>query len=246
MFRFLRSIIFFALGIALAFCAIVLARVPITEYLLSQKLGNKVKLSSMKIGWREISLHNFQLLNPKSINRAFTAESISLSINPLRRRVEELKVTNPILHLELYNASGTNNNWSTILNRYPTLKGTKHFTIHKLTLINPSFHIQRSNGKELALTLPQITFDKLDLSPLALSDISKVIFEQMLYSITSKQHLGAILDNVETLPFEFITRKHKRLNEAKALIKESFETIKRKTQEGADLLFDFFSLKSEE
>ncbi len=244
MFRLIRLLIIGAFFVA---ALIWFGRVTIAEHLLSKKLSMDVKIESVKLGWREITFCNLHLSNPLQAHAldAFTAESISIFVHPLeliskRVHIDQVKVVNPTCYLELYNSSGSDNNWVHILNHMPiATQGTKHFVIDKLQVTNLSFKAIRPKGKALSLPpLPYLEFEHLGESgSLSLSSLSKSIFELFLSSLTSKKHFGALLDHVHLLPKDLTSSYEKNY------LKDGFNAIKRKTQESIE---DFISSITED
>lgn len=249
MFRLIRLAIFLLIVIVTVIVTYLwIARVPTLERFLTHKLGYKVTLEEVNIGLHELVIEKLKMENPQGSTKpyAFEAEAISVEYSPWDLWKNTLhfpliKIQKPTLTVELYNASGSENNWSRILNTMPT-KRNKHFVIDKLTIIHLQFQIIRANGKTLPIPpLPYLEFDNLGTNkPLTLGEIGKIIFQSLLKSLTSKPHLRSLLDNVPQLSrnlFPFLLPDE----ESKGFLHESLDTIKRKSQEATDFIQDLFS-----
>ncbi len=249
MFRLLRFTIFLLIVIVTVIATYLwIARVPTLERFLTHKLGYKVTLEEVNVGWNQLTIEKLRMENPQGSSKlyAFEAETIFVEYSPLDLWKKTLhlplvKIERPTLTVELYNSSGTENNWSRILNTIPT-KRNRHFVIDKLSIIHLRFEVIRANGKTLSIPpLPYLEFENLGTNkPLTLGEIGKIVFQSLLKSLTSKPHLRSLLDNVpklsrELLPFLYPVEKEK------GGFRKSLDKIRRRSQEATDFLQDIFS-----
>lgn len=252
MFRLLRFTLFLLIVVATVFLSYLwIARVPTLERFLTQKLGAEVTLEEVKIGWNQLVIENLKIKNLEGSSKpyAFEAGAISLEYSTLdlwkkTLHLPLIKIERPTITVELYNSSGSDNNWSRILsglNAIPS-KRSRNFVINKLTLNHFQFQVVHANGKSLAIPpLPYLEFENLGTNnPLTLAEVAKIIFQSLLKSLTSNPSLHSLLDNVPKL-------SHKLLpflspgEEEKSFFQESLDTLKRKSQEVTEYLQELFS-----
>ncbi|MCH9625956.1 MAG: hypothetical protein S4CHLAM123_11410 [Chlamydiales bacterium] len=160
--------------------------------------------------------------------------------------VDKIKLQNPTLGIELYNSSGSENNWARLLNGFPSGNGKK-FVIRKLVILNLRFDVTRSNGKPVSIPpLPYLELHNLgEKGALTLSQLGQVIFQALLQTVVSQGHLGALLDNVRHLPQDVLesVRSTLPIEEGRGVMQEGLETLRRKSHEASEFLQDLFSGK---
>lgn len=252
MFRLLRFFILLLVIVAIVAGAYLwMARVPTMERFLSKKLNTTVTIEKVHLGWKTLSIEGLKIANPEqsAIPYAFQGEVTAIEMNPLALlkktvHIDRIEIHNPTIGIELYNNSGTDNNWSRILNGLPS-GGERKFIVKKLVVINLKFEAARSNGKTISLpAIPYLEFANLgEKGALTLPQLGRVIFQIILQNIANKPHLGAILENVASLPKDIMdgVTSTLPLDEAKGAIQEGFDAIRRKTQEASEFLQDLFS-----
>ena len=209
MFRLLRLIILLIIIIVIvAGVYLWMARVPTLERFFSKQLNSKVTIEEVQIGWAKLKIEGLRIENPSqsTLPYAFQGGMITLEMSPFelwqkRVNIDRIKFQNPTIGVQLYNNSGSDNNWAHLLNSFPS-GGKRKFVIKKLTILNLQFEVVRSNGKTLSIpSIPYSEFENLgEKGALTLSQVGRVIFQTMLYTLTSKPHLGVILDTVTALP----------------------------------------------
>jgi hypothetical protein len=122
-----RKIYFSTLGIVItsiiAFIIVIwVLKAPIISSYLSHKLGVNVSMGSVRISTTEMKIKKFKINNPIGArsNTALSSQNIKVSYtwNDLRSDpgiIDDIELNNVFLGIELYNATGTQNNWSQIL-----------------------------------------------------------------------------------------------------------------------------------
>ncbi len=224
-------------------------RVSTLESFLSKRLNSKVSLDEVRLGWGRLTLRGLQIETPSS--KAFRSDEIVLEMSPFAFfkktvYVEKIKIQNPTLSLELYNSSGSENNWVRLLNGFPSGSGKK-FIIRKLVIINLRFDVTRSNGKPVSIPpLPYLELQGLgEKGALTVSQLGQVIFQALLQTVVSQGHLGALLDNVRQLPQDVLehVRSTLPIEEGRGVMQEGLETLRRKSHEASEFLQDLFSGK---
>lgn len=191
--------------------------------------------------WNSVTLHKLKLKSAPKANFpiAFEADSIYLYVDSLldftqkRVRIKRLQIDHALLGLELYNPPGSDNNWSRLLNNLSS-NDDKYFRIDEFVFNHLQFQAIRSSGK--TLTIPPITrlaFQNLGKAkPLTLSQLTKIVFEGILTSLTTKPYLSSLLDSVKCLPKELFEEAASTFDDKPdAPLYDSIEALKRKTQE---------------
>lgn len=252
MFRFLGFLLFLALIVILAAGAYLwLSRVQTLERFFSSTFHRHVMIDSVDVQWDKIIIKGMRIENPtnSTLPNAFEAETITIEAKPLdlvqeRILIRNVAIENPTFSLELYNSSGTDNNWARILSNLPRSQ-EKQIAIEKLTFSNLHFSVLRANGKKISLPpLSSLEFEHLgQRKPLSFPQIAQVLFESLLHYLTAKPHLGNIMENVPTFSKEILDGVNTTIpvEEAKSHIRQGYETLKKKTQEATEYLQEFFS-----
>lgn len=248
----IRSLLFFALMALIVVASYLwVARVPTMERYLSKKLNGRVKIDEVHIRWEGLTLENLRLKNPSksTLPYAFEAQSIDLEI-PLvdlwKRKIHlhRVRIKDPILYIEMYNSSGSDNNWGRILNGFPS-SDDKLLSIDHLSLTNLQFKAMRSTGKSFTIpAVPFLEFENLGYKKsVALNQIAKLMFESILVKMTHKPYLGSLLNQVKPMSKEMkqsVSGSYSS-DEIKRNYQEGLGMIKKKTQEAKDFLQEFFS-----
>ena len=252
MLRFFRSLILVIILVAVvAGVFLWVARVPTLERFLSKRLNTKLTIEEVHFGWGTLTIEGLRIKNPakSTLPYAFQGGSITLEMSPFQlwsevMHIDRIQIESPTLGVELYNSAGTDNNWSRLLNTFPSGNGRK-FVIKKLTISNLRFDIVRSNGKPINIApIPYLEFDNLgEKGALTLSQVGKVIFQTLLQTLTSQSQLRGILDTVQALPKQVLegVKSTLPLENAKGALQEGLDTIKRKGEEASEFLQDLFS-----
>ncbi len=174
---------------------------------------------------------------------AFQVEKIELEIHPLRLLnkqifINQITLQNPHLDLELFNGVGNENNLTALLNALPC-NANNFLTVNKLRLENLKIQVARSYGRPLAIpSIPLLEFDQLGkTSPLSVPEVSRVLFQTIMMTLSTKPHLSAVLDDVEGLPQNLL----KSTPEDPSLLQGGMDMIRKKTQEASEFLHGLFS-----
>ncbi len=217
-------------------------RISTLERFFSKWLNTKVTIEDVHLGWGKLSIEGLKIVNPSQSTYpyAFQGGLIAVEIDPFELfkkiiHIERIKIQNPTIGLELYNSSGSDNNWARLLSSLPSGGGERKFIVKKLTILNLRISAIRSNGKEISIpSIPYLVFENLgERGALTLSQLGHVIFQTILQSLTSKTHLKAILDEVGALPMGIVE------GVTSTLPIEGVETIRRKGQE----IYEFLKAK---
>lgn len=247
MFRLLRSLILLALlaffGLGAYFWT---TRIPTVERFLSNKLNAKVSIESIDIGVKTLVIRGLRITNPSlsALPYAFQSESITLELMPyelLRKtiKVDRLQISGGVFSVQLYNGSGSDNNWARLLNALPP-SGDHTFVIRSLILDNIQCSAFRSNGRQLTLpTIPHLEFNNLGQKhPLTLPQAERILFQTILSTLTSRPHLGGILDNIILVPSQLLGKGF--VQEDETILDAGLDIIRRKTNEVTEFLQGLF------
>lgn len=240
MFKIIKFFVLSLILIALSFAFYIwVQKKTLLEQFLSHKLNMEVELQDVSIGWGQLSLKQLRLKNHSGsqLPDAFVG-NVTLSMDPMTLltnhiEIARLDIDDPILYLELYNFTGSDNNWSRSINSFPSTSD-KTFVIHKLTINNLQFHPIKHAKKTINLPkIAKLQFENLgSKTPLTITQISQAVFESILFSLTSKPGLGEILKNIEALPKQALQGATSTIPlDVSNKFQESWHFIKRKSQE---------------
>lgn len=252
MFKLIKIFMFslIIIAVAVGFYIWVQKKALISQFL-SQKLNMEVELEDVSLSWGRLSLKQLKLKNHSgaTIENAFQGD-ITIVVNPINLlndplNIEKIQIDQPILYLELYNFTGSDNNWSRALNSLPT-SSDRTFIIEKLIINDLQFHPIKQSHSKKNIILPKISFLEFEhlgnKNPLTIAQVTTAIFESILFSLTSKAGLGEILNNVQALPKQVLegTTSNIPLN-IKNKFQESVNFLKRKTQETKESLAEWLA-----
>ena len=192
-------------------------RTSIVSGYLSKVLNLPVSIESLDISLNQITIQDLHIKNPKNskLESAFTAQKIQLNV-PLFNFfdshvvISQVNIQSPFIGIEMYNASGSDNNWSQIIeqlnqpsseNSNETTKNNKTFTIEQLTISD--LHIQAYNKALNGKLLEPAPIKLIELrnlgkdNPQALKKLFSIIAFSLLKEITLKNHLEGILKDIQ-------------------------------------------------
>jgi len=137
---------------AIAFIVVIwLLKAPIISAYLSHKLGVNVSMNSAKISRSEMRIKKFKINNPigARTNTAFLAKKINVNYlwKEIRANpgvINDIVLNDVFLGIELYNTSGSRNNWSQILANVDDEqdKDAKEMIVNHLIINNLSVNIR--------------------------------------------------------------------------------------------------------
>ncbi len=131
--------------------AILLLKAPIISSYLSHKLGVNVSMRSVSISTSGMKINKFKINNPigARTNTALSAQNIDVGYQWKELRadpgvIEDIELNNVFLGIELYNSSGSRNNWSQILATVDDNqdKDAKEMVIKRLVIKNLSVSVR--------------------------------------------------------------------------------------------------------
>ncbi|MGB7979120.1 MAG: hypothetical protein WCF19_08230 [Chlamydiales bacterium] len=126
-----------------AFVFLWLVKAPIMSSYLTQKLGVDVSVRMISMWPRQTILRLFTIANPPGFQDRNALEVAKTKIHyrwgPLTATPSEIdliELENLMIHIEIQNRSGSDNNWAALGARMPEKRGGAEVIIHRLTLKN--------------------------------------------------------------------------------------------------------------
>jgi uncharacterized protein involved in outer membrane biogenesis len=235
MFGLLRFIILLLAILAIIAGAYLwMARVSTLERFLSSRLNAKVTIEEVNLSWKTLSIKGLRIANPSksAFPYAFQSEVLAIELNPFELlqktiQIDKIEIQNPTIGIELYNSSGTDNNWARILNNFPSGRGERKFIVKKLSISNLQFQAVRSNGKSISIpSIPSLEFENLG-EKLSLSQLGRVLFQIILQKVSIK----GLLENVPPLPKSILDGVN-----SKSMFQAGLDAVRRKTKEATEFL----------
>lgn len=181
---------------------------------LAQKMQVPVEVGSMQLRPTSLKVNTFEIGNPPHsiLPIAFSAQSILVDA-PLTRYlnshivIDEITISDVYLGLEFNSASGTDGNWTTILNNLertskqaPTGESKRSVLIKKLVLLNLNAEVvyRKEGGRPKKLpTIPRMELDNISSEGgLPVEQITDSVLGQMLQKVFIQQNLKNMLENL--------------------------------------------------
>jgi hypothetical protein len=221
-----------------------IARVPIIERFLSDHINAQVTIEKVQLGLQTLTLEGLRIANPtKSLSYALQCEAITVEMNPLHlfkqtMQIDRIEIRNLIIGIELYNISGTDNNWSRFLSIMPS-DGNRKIFVKKLAVSNTRFEAIRSNGKPLSIpTLPSFELENLgENGSITPSQLGCILFRLILQKVS----VQGLLQNIPDIPKHILEGLNYPKDQVKGLSQKGVETINRKIQEASGFIKELFN-----
>ena len=183
-----------------------ITRVPTLERFLSQKLNAKVNVDDVEFGLNQIIIKGLRIKSPSpaTLFYAFEGETITIELNFLQLckntvGIKQITLQDLTINIELYNLTGSDNNWARLLCECPHIGEKQNFKIDQLNMINIKFNTLRSTGNKIALpTISQLTLKQQ--GPYTLPHIGQLLFKTSLATFTAKPPFGALFESVAAVP----------------------------------------------
>ncbi|MCH9620359.1 MAG: hypothetical protein S4CHLAM45_02230 [Chlamydiales bacterium] len=178
-------------------------------HFLSRRLGSELSIQEIQFGLKELTFKGVSIKNPSPsiLPYAFDGATVKVRLNMLDLwkkdlPIEQLRIENATLLIELQDSTGAKNNWATLLHEFSKRRDGKEYSIDKLIVTNLRFQGVRDYHKELSI--PPLRHFELEnlghIHSLTLGSLSHTIFQSLLLPLTSKPHLAKLLDHVSTKP----------------------------------------------
>ncbi|HXF28806.1 MAG TPA: hypothetical protein VN457_03065, partial [Chlamydiales bacterium] len=184
-----RWICFFALFIVVMVVCFVgyvyMNRAPFLATALSNALETTVKVKSLDFSKQGLQIRNLTIMNPPGcdIKNAFSVDKINVKmdwwevikgvsgISKNKIIIDQIKIEKPDMTVELFNATGSDSNWSRILAKLSSdaqkkkaeaaPSSERHFAIRKLVLTEVKFQLKHHSLAQL--NVKPIVVDKLEI-----------------------------------------------------------------------------------
>lgn len=174
----------------------------INDYL-TKTLNTPVKIEGVSVGFESIEVIGLKIANPKNstLKNAFSADSIEIDFNfaSLFKDtviIEKVTMDNAKIGIDFYNATGSENNWKTLLKNIPNekeaasnkteekIKTKKNFIINKLLLSDTQVEAQHKLFGPYSVLIPlkeEIVFNNLtSQNAVDLKEAFTIIFTSLL------------------------------------------------------------------
>jgi len=181
----------------------------IVSYLLSQEIGSKVTIETLKYKNQTLEITGFTLMdifNKQSIPSVQVKQiTIYAPLSHLLGKklvVDEIIVNDIELNVLFYNATGTRNNWSEIMNDAPKEeKNNKQYLIRKLILNNLKVTVKQFNRRPKTYpVIKQLVFENIsDETGFPVNRIEKAIFHTVIKSIFERFNLFNLIKSLNPL-----------------------------------------------
>lgn len=199
---------------------------------LSKKLSCTLSIKEVKLGLNSLTLKGVQIKNPPNcrLPYALTNGSIVVTANLwdfLKGTIpiSQIHLESGILGIELYNSSGSENNWNTLLKEFTLKRDGKGFTIDRLVVTNLQFKGLRSKKEFPISPLYYLELDHLGtLRPLCMGQVGQSLFEGILFNLKTKPHLAHLLEDAPTLE-----SPHPKKPDATVVAREGLEMFRHRS-----------------
>ena len=270
--KFLLSFLIVILILSLAFLFFINYKsVDYINSYLSKTLNTQVTIENVSVGFESIEVIGLKISNPKnsSLKNAFSADSIEVDFNfsSLFKDtiiIDKITLDNAKIGIDFYNATGSDNNWRTILKNLPKTKPStnpidadknkqeKQFIINKLLLLDTQVEAQHKLFGPYSVLIPlkeEIVFNNLtSQKAVDLKEALTLLFGSLLELVkqlkgfkdiigndpNDQSVLGSLLNNIKGQ-----VPKEENLID-KAFDKKTWDNLGKDIQEGAKKAKDFF------
>lgn len=177
----------------------------ILAHMLSKRLSCDIFIQRVQFTSKQLLIKDIKIKNPRGSHLPYALEGGTLQIeaSPFELlkgivTIDRVILEDATLKLELKDPTGADNNWAKLLRKFSQRQDGKGFIIETLIVSNLNFHGTHSANKSIDLpTLPYLKLENLGTqTPLALGPLSRILFQSILSTLTTKPHLGKLLDHV--------------------------------------------------
>jgi hypothetical protein len=177
----------------------------ISRYL-TKEFGVETIISNVNINTKNLNIYNLKMQNPKGskLQNAFTCKKINFNstIKNIRAStftIDSISLDNMTISVELYNKSGSDNNWARIMATKETdPKTDRKYLIKTLNLNNINIVLYRNNKIENLKPIKNLTFNNItNESGFPIEEIEKAIAHVILKHIFKQYNLSDLLKNID-------------------------------------------------
>jgi hypothetical protein len=177
----------------------------ISRYL-TKEFGVQTSISNVTLDTKNLNVYNLIMENPKGskIQNALTCKKINLNstiknISSSTLTINSISLENISIAVELYNSSGTDNNWVRIMDTKETdTKSDRKYLIKTLKLNNINIVLYRNNKIENLKPIKNLTFNNIsNESGFPIEEIEKAIAHVILKHIFKQYNLLDLLKSID-------------------------------------------------
>ena len=136
---------------------------------LTKEFGVPTSISNVTLNTKNLNIYNLIMKNPNGskLENAFTCKKINFNstIKNIRSKtfiINSISLDNITIAVELYNQTGSDNNWTRIMNTKETDKKTdRKYLIKTLNLNNINIVLYRNNKVENLKPIKNLTFNNI-------------------------------------------------------------------------------------
>ena len=185
-------------------------KTSVVAHFLSRQLNVPVAIHQLEIGSRRAAIDRLWIGNPRGsrTSTSFSAETMTLDStldqilgNPLI--IDEIDMADIFVGIEFYDASGTDSNWSRILDveHIKKNKASKDYLIRRLVLTNLTVQVTKADGSfKRYPTIPRMEFHNISSETgFPISEIEKAIFDLVMKDLFRKLQLDQLLRTIDPL-----------------------------------------------
>jgi len=179
----------------------------IVAHMLSKEFRVPVSIQNVTITKKHLKVDDLNIGTPKGskTDSSFFSKKIDIrsSLSKIRSKtltIDSFTLSNNIIGIEFYNSSGSDNNWTTILNTSSKSKieTKRKYLIKKLTLYNITVILTKADGQKQSFpTIDKLEFYNItDETGFPIDEIEKAIAQAVLKSVLEKFRLLHLLEKV--------------------------------------------------
>jgi hypothetical protein len=250
--RLIRFLFIFFLILVVLGAFLWTQRVSLLERYFTDQLNQEVSIEAVSIGRDSLDIKHWKMKSKTETNIPYILSIRNLKINmspvaffknPVC--IRSITIQDPTLVVELYNLSGSENNWTSLLKITPSPSENRQVHIDELSIFNLQFEIYKMNGRKIAVpAISSLQFENLgEKNSLAFEDIEKIVCEAMLLPLTKQPNLRNLLDGVPDFSKKELhcTASKISLNKIKKQFHATTVAIKQKALETKEFLQRLFS-----
>lgn len=223
MFKFLFKMLFYALVlIILVGGALWLSKEMLASRYLTKTFGAPSSVEKIVISANEIVVKGLQIQNPKgsTLDKALHIENIQIAVRVAdlfkkQTSIQEIRVADPYIGIEMYDPAGRDNNWSRMLKHMQPetsetpKKGSKQVNIDYVLITNVEIEAVNPIRNQTIRPDPIAKIELRNVSsddPRAFNHVMSVIIRAILKEVRKTGGLQNILEDVTKPPTKLLEK----------------------------------------